>query len=84
MICPFGQAIADLAELPLDWLEPIIEALGEVPESERDFDLLTGYLVGINEVYPEKVEQLKERAAASEVLATRTTARVLAPTNRFH
>ena len=69
MICPFGQAIADLAELPLDWLEPIIEALGEVPEDERDFDLLTGYLVGINEAYPEKVELLKERAAASEVLA---------------
>ena len=69
MIFPFGQAIAELAELPLDWLEPIIEALGEVPEDERDFDLLTGYLVGINEAYPEKVELLKERAAASEVLA---------------
>ena len=69
MIYPFGKAIADLAKLPLDWLEPIIKALGEVPEGERDFDLLTGYLVGINEDYPEKVDLLKERAAASEVLA---------------
>ena len=69
MICPFGKAIADFAESPLDWLGPITEALSEVPEAERDFDLLSGYLVGINETYPEKVELFKERAAAADVLA---------------
>ena len=69
MLCPFGQAIAELAESALDWLDPITEALGEVPEGERDFDLLSGYLVGINEAYPDEVELFKERAAESGVLA---------------
>ena len=69
MICPFGQAIADFAESPLDWLGPITEALSEVPEAERDFDLLSGYLVGINEAYPEEVKLFKERAAANVLAA---------------
>ena len=69
MICPFGQAIADFAESPLDWLAPITEALGEVPEDQRDFDLLSGYLVGIKEAYTEEIELFKERAAESDVLA---------------
>ena len=69
MLYPFGQAIAEFAESALDWLDPITEALGEVPEGERDFDLLSGYLVGINVTYPEEVELFKERAAESDVLA---------------
>ena len=69
MLCPFGQAIAGFAESALDWLDPITEALGEMPESERDFDLLSGYLVGINEASPDEVELFKERAAESDVLA---------------
>ena len=69
MICPFGQAIADFAESPLDWLAPITEALGDVPEDQRDFDLLSGYLVGIKEAYPEEIELFKERAAESDVFA---------------
>ena len=69
MIYPFGRAIADFAETPLDWLDPIGEALGDVPEGERDFDLLSGYLVGISQAYPEEVELFKERAADSDELA---------------
>ncbi len=69
MICPFGQAMADFADSPLDWLGPITEALAEVPEENRDFDLLSGYLVGINTAYPEEVELFKRKAAESAVLA---------------
>ena len=69
MLYPFGQAIADLADTPLDWLGPITEALGEIPADERDFDLLSGYLGGIRKAHPDEVEQFKVRAAASDVLA---------------
>ena len=69
MIGPFGRAIADFADTPLDWLDPIIEALGEVPADKRDFDLLSGYLDGIREPHPEEVELFKVSAAASDMLA---------------
>ena len=69
MTCPFGNAIADLADAPLEWLDPITEALHELPQEHRDFDLLSGYLVGINNEFCEEVELFKERAAESDVLA---------------
>ena len=69
MTCPFGNAIADLADAPLVWLGPIEEALHELPREDRDFDLLSGYLVGINDAFPEEVASFKERAAESDVLA---------------
>ena len=69
MLFPFGQAIADLVESPLDWLDPIIAAINDIPPIERDFDLLSGYLVSISKSYPEEVERFKRRAAESDVLA---------------
>ena len=69
MTCPFGNAIVDLADAPLEWLAPITEALHELPQEDRDFDLLSGYLVGINNEFSEAVELFKERAAESDVLA---------------
>ena len=69
MTCPFGHAIAELAASPVEWLHRITRALHELPEDFRDFDLLSGYLVGINETHPEEVASFKERAARSEVLA---------------
>lgn len=69
MTCPFGNAIADLADAPLEWLGPITDALHELPQEARDFDLLSGYLVGINDDLPEEVASFKRRAAESDVLA---------------
>ena len=69
MTCPFGSAIADLADAPLEWLGPIEEALHELRREDRDFDLLSGYLVGINDAFPEEVASFKKRAAESDVLA---------------
>ena len=70
MTCPFGNAIADLADAPLEWLGPITDVLHELPQEARDFDLLSGYLVGINDELPEEVELFKARAAKSDVLAS--------------
>ena len=69
MTCPFGHAIAELADSPLEWLDHITDALYDLPEDLRDFDLLSGYLVAINETHPEAVASFKERAAQSDVLA---------------
>ena len=49
MTYTFGVAVADLADSPLDWLESIILAAVETPESERNYDLLSGYVAGIAE-----------------------------------
>ena len=69
MLYPFGQAIADFADTPLDWLGPITEVLGEIPADGRDFDLLSGYLCGIRKAQPDEVERFKVRAATSDILA---------------
>ena len=69
MTCAFGEAIADFADAPLDWLARITEALHELSQKDRDFDLLSGYLVGINNKFPGEVTSFKERAAESDVLA---------------
>ena len=67
----FGKAAASegLADSPSDWLERIIQAVVEVPEDERDFDLLSGYLAGSAESHPGIVDDLKRRAARSPDLA---------------
>ena len=69
MTCAFGEAIAELADAPLDWLARITEALHELPQEDRDFDLLSGYLDGINDGFPEEVTSFKGRAAKSDILA---------------
>ena len=65
----FGKAVADLADSPRDWLEPIIGAVVETPVDERNYDLLAGYVTGIAEKYPDVAETLKRRAARSPELA---------------
>ena len=69
MTCPFGEAMAEFADSPLQWLDSITHALCEVPENDQDFDLLSGYLVGISNDYRDEVERFKERAAESDVFA---------------
>ena len=69
MTCPFGFSVAKLATSPLEWLDCMADALEQVPEHLRDFDLLSGYLLGLNETQPEAVASFKERASRSRVLA---------------
>ncbi len=61
----FGYAIANLDDSPLDWLDPITEALREIPADNRDFDLLSGYLSGLSSDYADAVEAFKQRIAES-------------------
>ena len=69
MAYDFGVALADLADSPPDWLEPIVLAVVETPEDDRNYDLLSGYVTGIATDYPDVVEVLKRRAARSPELA---------------
>ena len=65
----FGNAIAELHDSPLEWLDPITEALCVVPANQRDFDLLVGYLVGISNNHFDAVESFKQKSAQSTDLA---------------
>ncbi len=69
MAVVFGRAIAESLESPLEWLERFVLAVLTAPENERNFDLLSGYLVAINDDHPTEVEDFKRRAARSADLA---------------
>ena len=69
MAYAFGEAVADHADSPSDWLEPVIAAVVETPERDRNHDLLSGYVAGIAEDRPDIVEALKLKAAHSPELA---------------
>ena len=69
MAYAFGEAVAGHADSPSDWLEPVIAAVMEAPERERNHDLLSGYVAGIAEDRPDIVEALKQRATQSPDLA---------------
>ena len=65
----FGKSIAESEASACDWLNPIRTAIIEVPEEERSYDLLAGYLVGLSETVPDVVETFKREAAVSRPYA---------------
>ena len=65
----FGQAVAELSQAPMDWLEPIAQALRNLPEDRRDFELLAGYLMGLPCKHAAAVEAFKRRMAGEPELA---------------
>lgn len=69
MALEFGRALAGTADTPLDWLEPIASAVANAKGKEQNFDLLCGYLSGINKRYPDAVCNFKHQAAQSPELA---------------
>ena len=69
MTVHFGHVIAETSDSPLEWLEPILGALRSVPQGERDFELLSGYLGGLSGVFPEAVEAFKRKASESSDFA---------------
>ena len=69
MALEFGAAIAKLADSPTEWLEPLIGALQEAPEDERNFDLLSGFVTGLATGHPSDVDVFKRRAVRSRELA---------------
>ena len=68
----FGKAVAGSIGRTgphRDWLERIVQAVTDVPETERDFNLLSGYVSGLAEYDSDVVEAFKQRAAQSPHLA---------------
>ena len=64
-----GVAVAEFADSPLQLLEPITQAVVQMPENERNFELLTGFVAGLAECHPEAVAGFKQRVARSRDLA---------------
>lgn len=69
MAWDLGLAVGERSQSETEWLEPMVEALIEVPESERDYSLLSGYVTGLAENHPDMVSAFKSRAARSADLA---------------
>ena len=65
----FGAAIAELHDSPLEWLEPVTQAVVGVPEHERNYDLLSGFVTGLKINHPDAIDAFKRRAAQSRELA---------------
>ena len=64
-----GAAIAESADSPCDWLAPIVRAVVEAPESERNYDLLSGFVSGLSRTHPGAVNTFKETGVQSAELA---------------
>ena len=69
MTYEFGKSLAESAESPITLLQLIAEAVTDLPASDRNYDLLVGFIVGLNEKFPNKVEEFKMRAIESPELA---------------
>ena len=65
----FGQGLAESCEEPSEWLETVIAAVAGVPASERNLDLLIGFVVGASNMHPVVDRTLKKRLACSPDLA---------------
>ncbi len=64
-----GMAMAELADAPLNWFEPIVRAAVGAPENSRNFDLLSGFVRGIAKEHSETVDVFKRRMAQTPALA---------------
>lgn len=65
----FGESVARTLGSPNRWLEAVTMAIKETSESERNFDLLSGFLTGMAERFPEAVAAFKKDAATVGELA---------------
>ena len=65
----FGECIAEAAESPVDWLEPVKGAFLDAPKDVRNSNLLAGFLRGLSKTHPSAVIEFKRMAARSAQLA---------------
>ena len=65
----FGEAMAELSDPPLDWLQTIVQAVLDSPENERDFGLLSGYISRVCKDYPECQTELKKFVTGTSQLS---------------
>lgn len=67
MSVAFGKAIAELADDPLIWEEPIKSAYASVAEGSRNYGLIAGYYSGLATRKPDVVAAYKREAVNSAV-----------------
>ena len=67
----FGNVLGELSDQfkPYVWRRRITQAILDAPVMERNFDLLSGYLVGVSQKYPRLALPLKRRLTRSSTLA---------------
>ena len=64
-----GESIANRAPSPLNWLDPIMEALEATPEAERSHALFVGFATGVAALDGDQTEAIKQKAIGSSALA---------------
>ena len=64
-----GESLANRAQSPLKWLDPIVEAFEATPEAERSHALFVGFAAGVVAVDGDQTEAIKQRAIGSSALA---------------
>lgn len=65
----FGSSLAEHTNMVEDWLDNIIDAVRSIPEGQRNFDLLTGFISVLEDQTPGAAEAFKKRAIQSPELA---------------
>ncbi|MVT69469.1 hypothetical protein GPL21_30715 [Bradyrhizobium pachyrhizi] len=69
MSVPFGKAIAELADDPLVWEQPIKQAYAAAAEESRNYGLITGYYSGLAAQHPAVLGAYKREAVRSNIFA---------------
>ncbi len=69
MAWELGVAVGEHSLSGTEWLQPMVQALIEVPEPERNYALLSGYVAALAEDHPDVVSTFKSKAARSDDLA---------------
>ena len=65
----FGETLAERMDAPCEWLTRITDSLSQLPENERNFSFLVGFVKGLSVQEPEVVAAFKCEVAASPSLA---------------
>ena len=60
----FGKAVAEFASSPLEWLEPVTQAVVGVLEGDRNYDILAGFLGWPRKRLPRRHRRIQEARGA--------------------
>ncbi len=65
----FGKSLAEKASQPTKLIEPIVQTIVDSPKDARNYELLSGFISGLQIKYPEEAERFKNGASKSTELA---------------
>lgn len=67
----FGEVLGQLADLdsPEVWLDRIVQAAIDAPDTNRNLDLLLGYCIGFAKSYLEMAKPIKDKLTQSPILS---------------